>query len=187
MSPIQTVPHLAQLTTHSLNANSQQAEDHPGSAGQAIIDVRETLAPTARHLRVEVNWEICEKLREQYVTDAPSLTAAVSNLVLNAMQTATKVRLVAVQTGSGDLCVEVIDNGPGPPAEIAEDLFEPFVTSKPEGLGLGLPLVARAAARLAGNVKWERRADETWFVITCQLSKDIQANHPNPFQASRRI
>ena len=37
----------------------------------------------------------------------------------------------------------VIDNGPGAPQDIAEHLFEPFVSGKPEGQGLGLPLVEK--------------------------------------------
>jgi signal transduction histidine kinase len=61
--------------------------------------------------------------------------------------------------------LEVIDSGPGPPAEIAERLFEPFVTSKREGVGLGLA-VAQQVARLHGGwIGWSRDGGRTCFRI----------------------
>ncbi|MES2443778.1 MAG: ATP-binding protein [Pseudomonadota bacterium] len=50
----------------------------------------------------------------------------------------------------------VIDNGPGAPADIAEHLFEPFVSGKPEGQGLGLPLVEKLVRDMGGIVQYER-------------------------------
>ena len=44
------------------------------------------------------------------------------------------------------MTVEVADSGPGPPPELAESLCEAFVTSKPEGVGLGLALARQVAA-----------------------------------------
>ena len=41
------------------------------------------------------------------------------------------------------ITVEVKDDGPGVPPDVADHLFEPFVTSKPRGTGLGLALVAK--------------------------------------------
>ena len=102
------------------------------------------------------------------------MSAALSNLVLNAIQVARKVQVRAThntdQLGIADqLRIVVTDDGPGPPTEIADELFEPFVTSKPEGLGLGLPLVARAAQRLRGNVDWQRVDDQTEFILTAKI------------------
>jgi two-component system nitrogen regulation sensor histidine kinase GlnL len=46
--------------------------------------------------------------------------------------------------------IRVHDNGPGVPERLREHLFEPFVTTKPHGAGLGLPLVARLSPPTAG-------------------------------------
>ncbi len=54
------------------------------------------------------------------------------------------------------IVVEVKDNGPGLPPEIAEHAFEPFVTTKPKGKGLGLALVAKVVADHGGLVALER-------------------------------
>ena len=50
----------------------------------------------------------------------------------------------------------VIDDGPGAPAEIAEHLFDPFVTSKPQGSGIGLALVDKLVTAMGGIVEYAR-------------------------------
>ena len=55
-----------------------------------------------------------------------------------------------------EICV--IDNGPGAPADIAEHLFEPFVSGKPVGQGLGLPLVDKLVRDMGGIVQYAARA-----------------------------
>ena len=54
------------------------------------------------------------------------------------------------------IVVEVKDNGPGVPPDLEEHLFEPFVTTKPKGRGLGLALVAKVVADHGGVVSLER-------------------------------
>lgn len=55
--------------------------------------------------------------------------------------------------------IAVIDNGPGAPDDIVEHLFEPFVTGKREGRGLGLPLVEKLIGEMGGIVQYEREGD----------------------------
>ncbi|MBC7504467.1 MAG: two-component sensor histidine kinase [Sandarakinorhabdus sp.] len=55
--------------------------------------------------------------------------------------------------------VRVIDNGPGIDADLVDHVFEPFVTSKRGGSGLGLALVAKIVAGHGGVVEYERAGD----------------------------
>ena len=50
----------------------------------------------------------------------------------------------------------VIDNGPGAPADIADHLFDPFVSSKPDGQGLGLALVDKLVRDMGGIAQYAR-------------------------------
>lgn len=53
-----------------------------------------------------------------------------------------------------ELCV--IDDGPGAPADIADQLFDPFVSTKAKGQGLGLALVDKLMRDMGGIVQYSR-------------------------------
>ena len=61
--------------------------------------------------------------------------------------------------------VSVSDNGPGVPADIRGDLFDPFVTTKREGRGLGLALVAKLARDMGGTAQHMRDGEWTRFRV----------------------
>jgi PAS domain S-box-containing protein len=85
------------------------------------------------------------------------LQQAVLNLVLNAIQAMPHGGRVALQTSEADglVRVSVADTGPGLPQDLAEQLFDTRVTTKPGGSGLGLPLVRMIAEAHGGSV-WYR-------------------------------
>lgn len=64
-----------------------------------------------------------------------------------------------------EICV--VDTGPGAPEDIAEHLFDPFVSSRPEGKGLGLALVDKLVRDMGGIVQYSREGtpNETVFRI----------------------
>ncbi|WP_296220225.1 ATP-binding protein [uncultured Sphingomonas sp.] len=71
-----------------------------------------------------------------------------------------------------EICV--IDSGPGAPEDIAEHLFDPFVSSRPEGKGLGLALVDKLVRDMGGIVQYSREGmpNETVFRILLQRAAD---------------
>lgn len=60
-----------------------------------------------------------------------------------------------------EICV--VDNGPGPPPELAGQLFDPFVSGRREGTGLGLALVDKLVREMGGLVQHARENDLTVF------------------------
>ena len=67
------------------------------------------------------------------------------NLCKNALEALSEtsnptIQLVATSDGFGTPVIKVIDNGPGIQEEIAEKIFIPFFTTKPQGSGIGLSL-----------------------------------------------
>ena len=126
------------------------------------------------------------------VDDAQSLRAGLLNVVLNAVEAAGsggRVRLWADRTDS-HVCVHVADSGSGPPESVRATMFEPFVTSKPEGVGLGLALAKAVAAEHGGEVSWSRVGGETVFTMSLsaeplQGPSGADADCPNRSSSSR--
>jgi signal transduction histidine kinase len=65
--------------------------------------------------------------------------------------------------------LRVVDNGPGVPESIRERLFEPFVTGKPSGVGLGLAVSRRIVRAHGGDLVLERTPAGASFLLTFPL------------------
>ncbi|QDV26267.1 sensor histidine kinase [Aureliella helgolandensis] len=154
-----------------LVGSGQQVQGRAEEVLSCLHDVQLRLNPVARHLKVGIHWQLEESLKGYQVKDGGTLSAAATNLIINATQAGTQVTVTAQLTGKHELQLTVADDGPGPSAKLAGEIFEPFVTSKPEGLGLGLPLVRRAADFLNGEVRFHREGQQTLFVFTARLQR----------------
>jgi two-component system C4-dicarboxylate transport sensor histidine kinase DctB len=89
------------------------------------------------------------------VADRIRLEQVVINILQNALD-ALEGRtnpLIRISVAYADrVSVEIDDNGPGIPAAIADQLFTPFVTGKPDGLGLGLGIARDIAREFGGDL-----------------------------------
>ncbi|MEW6547176.1 MAG: ATP-binding protein [Bacillota bacterium] len=89
--------------------------------------------------------------------DAGQMTHVILNLVLNALEAMPSggtvwVRLRCLPSSRG-LVITVADNGPGIPHEIRSRLFQPFVTTKEGGTGLGLTICRNIVSQHGGNIR----------------------------------
>ncbi len=115
--------------------------------------------------------------------DEDLLHRAVFNLALNAVQAAPEGGQVLVEVlpmrrdelpdglpegldlGDGAVAIRVSDDGAGIDAEVRDRLFDPFITTKPGGTGLGLPVVHRAIEAHRGLVFVDSTEHGTCFTV----------------------
>ena len=110
--------------------------------------------------------------------DRDQLTQAFLNLARNASQapehTGTVILRTRVATNqflNGQFyrlvaLIEVEDNGPGVPAEIADTVFYPLVTGRKDGTGIGLPLAQDLVNRHDGLIEFISQPGKTVFTVT---------------------
>ncbi len=133
---------------------------------QVLDDVAFLVSPTCQHAKVGFTQPLDSSPESiEVFADRSGLRAAILNLALNAIEAAGQGGSVAIELHRRDheVTVEVVDNGPGPPPELAETLCDPFITTKPEGVGLGLALARQVAADHGGRLSWGRSDGETRF------------------------
>ncbi len=136
---------------------------------EAVESARIAGAPT-------VSWEEhFDPSLPDALADADLARQSVLNLLINAAEAVEgEGGLVTVATRyrrarpggpapEARLEITVEDNGPGVPAELQDAIFNPFVTHKPAGEGLGLALVSRIADLHGGGVEFESRPGRTVF------------------------
>ncbi|RAK61164.1 ATPase [Phenylobacterium hankyongense] len=68
--------------------------------------------------------------------------------------------------------IRVQDNGPGVPAHLREHLFQPFVSSKANGAGLGLALVTKLVAGHGGLIDFESEPGRTIFRVLLPVAPE---------------
>jgi signal transduction histidine kinase len=171
---------LAAESVRRLLASDPNVElvDEPELTVEAIAtSVADCVGPYAGHQGVVLQWSLVEADREIVVPQGAAVVGALINLIMNAIEAAGPQGTVACElqcqvplpgVGNQDarectLRWRIIDNGSGPPAGMASSIMEPFVSSKREGVGLGLPMAARVAQRCHGSLNWQRSDGHTVF------------------------
>jgi signal transduction histidine kinase len=174
---IDRLGHLAQ----SLLSFGRPAQPQLTDAGlaQLVEDALEGVRalPEADEVALETKLETLLTVR----CDPLLLATALDNLLRNAIEAAVAAKdlglqpapcvRVAVESADGRARVVVEDNAGGPPLGFEAQLFEPFVTSKPKGIGLGLSMARQAVEQQGGWLGFERTAEGSRFTVELQQGR----------------
>jgi two-component system sensor kinase FixL len=148
-----------------------QALDLPALAEKIAALCRQEA--TSRGIRIEN-----ESIRPipAVKADRVQIEQVLNNLVANAIDAASERSdarghvIIRVAAGDEAVVMQVEDNGPGVAPEMAARIFEAYQTTKPRGMGLGLPLSLRIVQRHAGRLWWEpNRPEGARFVVALPI------------------
>lgn len=167
------------------------AVSRPKPVGPDLFDASEVvqesaalLRPMAVHAGVAFEME-CPTGPIPIHGDAEAFGQLASNLMLNAIEAAragvsnpgdhNRMRVtVSLDCAEGKAVIRVADTGQGPPARLQESLFEPFVTGKADGVGLGLFVAREIAESHGGKLQWQRYGDKTLFEAELPMAASME-------------
>ncbi|MDM0067039.1 ATP-binding protein [Variovorax sp. J31P207] len=142
------VDRLARLTSQLKNfAHKSELPLAPVPMVKAVADAQVIVAEASKNNGVAVEVDV-QPATLSVMAEEAALGSVLVNLMRNAidaMQASPRRTLrLEARPQDGRVILRVSDTGPGIPSDILPRLFEPFVTSKPAGTGLGLGLVISA-------------------------------------------
>jgi two-component system sensor kinase FixL len=147
----------------------------PVAFAETARRVAGALADEARFHGVEVRIEA--PFETSTMTDRVQVEQLLVNLIRNAIEAAAERTIgekrvrVGISQSDREIRVDVEDNGPGVAPEMVGHLFEPFMTSKPRGMGLGL-LLSREIAESQGGRLWCERTSAVGAHFAFSLPRD---------------
>ncbi len=124
----------------------------------AITPLLERIAEAVRPEleRRRITLELGEPSPASAFAESDALEQAITNVVDNALDAVADGGNIGISveiTNENDIAVHVDDNGPGVAPEDRARIFEPFITSKPTGSGLGLPIAQTVVTQIGGRLE----------------------------------
>ena len=134
-----------------------ETEQRAESVAKLVEEASALALVGARQLGVRVNFEL-DQDSDYVLVDKIQIQQVVLNLVRNAVEAMSdsprRELVIASRAAPGKMVdISIADTGPGLAAEIAERLFQPFVTTKPQGMGVGLS-ICRTIVEAHGGKIW---------------------------------
>lgn len=107
--------------------------------------------------------------------DPVELEQVIFNLVRNALDASDAAQVtISTHVDGQSVVLDVSDTGPGVPDHLRPRIFEPFVTGKQDGTGLGLALCQRLVEEMDGQIALLDTGDQTTFRLTLPLSDEAK-------------
>ncbi len=155
-----------------LNLGNEQAVRRESCDLVRLVDEAVDLVrPQCRHAGTDLRWQAPAEAAI-LSADRGQMEQLIFNVLGNAVEAAgpggwveVHLAIAAGENGAPFVVLEIADSGPGPPGAIADRLFEPFVTGKQEGIGLGLAVAKQVVEGLGGRITWRREDGRTFFRI----------------------
>lgn len=159
---IESINHLVGTTEQIMSfARPVSLAPRPVDLNQIVKKVFQLLHPQISACRIEEQLDLPDT-EVTALLDESSITSALINLTLNSIQSMPGGGRLTVKTdrSNGTSRLTIADTGCGMTAEQIEKVFEPFYTTKSQGLGLGMSYAKKVVELHRGAIHIESRKDE---------------------------
>jgi signal transduction histidine kinase len=159
---VKTINHLNSRVEQILGfARPVSLTTHARDLSQIVTDILELLRPQLTANKVEVRLSLAEEGAHAMIDEA-SMRGALMNVMLNAVEAMPDggVLSISVEQTEETLRLEIADTGSGIDEEHATKIFEPFYTTKEQGLGLGMPYAKKIIDQHAGTISLSSQLGE---------------------------
>jgi signal transduction histidine kinase len=159
---VETINHLISRVEQILSfARPVSLSVRPGNVSQIVKDVLELLRPQLTTNKVDVRLSLGQQPAYAMV-DESSIRGALMNVILNAIEAMPQggALSIAIDQTDDTLRLEITDTGRGIAEEEAKKIFEPFYTTKAQGLGLGMPYAKKIIDQHGGAIRLNSRPGE---------------------------
>ena len=132
-----------------------------GDLNQIVTDILELLRPQLTANKVEVRLSLAHE-EAQAMIDEASMRGALMNLMLNAVEAMPLGGVLSISVVRTDETVQldITDTGRGIGEEQTKKIFEPFYTTKEQGLGLGMPYAKKIIDQHSGAISLSSQLGE---------------------------
>lgn len=166
-------------------ARKGEIQRQPVSIDTVMREVIGFVSAEAQQKLIRLHHSVSDDLAT-VLGDAIQIEQVLLNLVRNAMEAVLELpeprRKISISGSSrkpGWITVEIRDSGPGCPQAMAERLFEPFVTSKDDGLGIGLS-ISQGIIEAHGGSLWLAENSSQGAVFAFTLPVDSPSHEQPP-------
>ncbi|MFC1535503.1 nitrogen regulation protein NR(II), partial [Thermodesulfobacteriota bacterium] len=159
-------------------ADAQSASLYPDNIESVINEVIKRFETRAKRQNVKILTSIDHNL-PLIKMDSPQLVTALCNIIENALESIRyngKIELNVDRNNDNSVQIIIRDTGSGIPQEDLDSIYDPFVTSKTSGAGLGLTMVHQIVMNHLGEMKiTSQEAEGT--TVTIHLPMSHNQNH----------
>jgi two-component system sensor kinase FixL len=173
----QIIHHLREAATHGA---TRMTREHLRPVFDEALQLA-LVGARPRRIQTRTSWLIED---DSVFIDRVQIQQVLINLIRNAVEAMADaprrhLSLSVRPDGVGQLRVEIADTGPGVSDDMAQQLFRPFVSGKPGGMGIGLSIAKRIIEAHDGIIGAQRNAGGgATFFFTLPLTEDFEGE-PN--------
>ena len=166
---VNTINHLIARVEQILGfARPLSLTPRSGNLNKIINEVLELLRPQLVANKIELHLSLSEEAAAGMI-DETSMRGSLMNIIVNAIEAMPQGGHLSVTSERKNdmLSLEIVDTGPGISEDDAKKIFEPFYTTKEQGLGLGMPYAKKIIEQHGGTISVSSHVGEgTSIAIT---------------------